>query len=151
VLTQLFAEAKSDAIIAAPYLQEGHGLSSGPLGDALLGALSRGINVDIMTTSRGLASLERDQLAQAARGRLRFYRPIANIRDEKQLGSHAKFCLVDGQRAYVGSANLTRPGLTEHVEMGLFVTGAPARQINAFWDCCVQIGLFVEVDARAQP
>lgn len=147
VLTQLLAEAEREVIISAPFLQEGHGLSAGPIGDALLAALNRGVHVDILTTGRALGSLDHHRLEQAAKGKLRLFRPVVNVEDEKRLGSHAKFWLADGIRAYVGSANLTRPGLTEHVELGLLVEGAAAKQIKVFWDCCVQIGLFQRVES----
>jgi phosphatidylserine/phosphatidylglycerophosphate/cardiolipin synthase-like enzyme len=61
---------------------------------------------------------------------LRLCCPAANIADEERLGSHAKFCVADGQIAYIGSTNLTGPGLSEHFEMGLLVQGSVAKQIE---------------------
>jgi phosphatidylserine/phosphatidylglycerophosphate/cardiolipin synthase-like enzyme len=145
VLTQLLVEAQREVIIGAPYLQGGYGLSSGPIAAALKAALARGVNADIMSTARGLGTIDRNLRAQAGHGRLRFFRPLANVQDEDRLGSHAKFCVVDGRQAYVGSANLTGPGLSEHVELGLLVRGDIARQIKEFWEYCTQIGFFVEV------
>lgn len=142
VLTQLLAEAQRDVVISAPYLQRGHGLSSGPLADALAAALGRGVDVSIMTTGRGLETLDKKALERIGPGKVRYYRPVMNVTEERRLGSHAKFWIMDSERAYVGSANLTRPGLTEHVEMGVIVHGMAAQQIRAFWDCCVEIGLF---------
>jgi phosphatidylserine/phosphatidylglycerophosphate/cardiolipin synthase-like enzyme len=62
-----------------------------------------------------------------------------------RLGSHAKFCVADGRRAYVGSANLTGPGLSEHLEIGLLVHGKVAKQIEELWLYSVEIGMFVKV------
>jgi phosphatidylserine/phosphatidylglycerophosphate/cardiolipin synthase-like enzyme len=74
---------------------------------------------------------------------VRFYRPHQNVMDEQRLGSHAKFCVADGKSAYVGSANLTAPGLSDQIEMGLLVHGEVAHQIEAFWIHAIDIGLFV--------
>jgi phosphatidylserine/phosphatidylglycerophosphate/cardiolipin synthase-like enzyme len=146
VYTQLLVEAEQEVVIAAPYLQQGHGLSAGPIEQALIAALKRGVRVDVTSTAQGLASLNYDALRQySPEGRLRFFRPIANVRDAERLGSHAKFCVVDGQQAYIGSANLTGPGLSEHIEMGLLVRGRIARQVRELWDFCRRLGVFVQV------
>jgi phosphatidylserine/phosphatidylglycerophosphate/cardiolipin synthase-like enzyme len=143
-------EAERDVVIAAPYLQQGHGLSAGPIAEALKGALRRGVDVDIMSTARSLSTLNGSELRRGAPGRLRFFRPAANIAHEKKLGSHAKFCVVDACQAYIGSANLTGPGLGEHVEIGLLVRGEIAIQLRTFWEFCVHVGLFVQVDGHAR-
>jgi len=144
-LTQLLAEARQEIILSAPFLQYGYGLSSGSLADATQAALRRGVNVDIMSTGRSLENIDRIWLTQQARGTLRLFRTAANMADEERLGSHAKFCVADGQRAYVGSANLTGPGLSEHLELGLLVHGQIAKQIEEMWHYSVEIGLFVKV------
>src|SRR5205807_1622687 len=106
----------------------------------------RGVGVDVVSTGRSLATIDVAALRRGARGVLRLFRPLANLQDEERLGSHAKFCLADGTVAYVGSANLTGPGLSEHVELGLLVRGDIARQIWDFWESCVEIGLFVQME-----
>ena len=53
---------------------------------------------------------------------------------------------MDGLHAYVGSANLTGPGLSEHLEMGLLIHGDISQRIATFWETTVQMGIFVEVD-----
>ena len=148
VLTLLLAEAQHDVVISAPYLQDRHGLSTSPLQDALRSALARGVDISIMTTKQGLESLDIPRLRSIGRGKVHCFRPVMNVAHEKRLGSHAKFWIADGERAYVGSANLTRPGLTEHLEMGLLVRGTVAQQMRAFWDYCVQIGLFQLVERK---
>lgn len=65
---------------------------------------------------------------------------------EGVLGSHAKFCIADGIRAYLGSANLTFLGLNQHLEMCVLVQEDIARQIFQFWQQLREIGFFVEVD-----
>lgn len=146
VLTQLLVEAKRRVIITAPFLQYGYGLSSGSIADATKAALQRGVNVEVMSTGRSLGNIDRAWLTQQAEGSLRLFRPAANIEDKERLGSHAKFCVADGQTAYIGSANLTGPGLSEHLEIGVLVTGQIAKQVEEMWHYSVEIGLFVETD-----
>jgi phosphatidylserine/phosphatidylglycerophosphate/cardiolipin synthase-like enzyme len=67
------------------------------------------------------------------------------VLDPRLLGSHAKFCVSDGVAAYIGSANLTGPGLAGHIELGVLVRGPVAKQVEEFWMLCHQLGLFIEV------
>jgi len=144
VLIQLVVEAQRRIIITAPFLQSGYGLSNGPIADATQAALRRGVNVDIMSTGRSLGNINRAWLTQQAQGNLRLFRPAANVEDEERLGSHAKFCVADGERAYIGSANLTGPGLSEHLEMGLLVKNQIAKQVEEMWHYSIETGLFLE-------
>jgi len=145
VLTRLLAEAQKRVVISAPYLQQGYGLSTGPMAVALRAALVRGISIDIVSTKRSLETVDVVSLRQGAKGALQLFRPAANVANERRLGSHAKFCVADGQSAYVGSANLTGPGLSGHLEIGLLVQGKAAKQIEELWMYSVEIGLFVKV------
>jgi phosphatidylserine/phosphatidylglycerophosphate/cardiolipin synthase-like enzyme len=140
-LTQLIAEAKKRVVISAPYLQPGYGLSGGPIAIALEAAANRGIHFDIVSTGQSLRSLALPVKNQ----RVQFYCPKSNLEDGLLLGCHAKFCVADRDVAYVGSANLTGPGLTQQLEMGILVRGSLAEKIADFWDYCVQIRLFIDV------
>jgi phosphatidylserine/phosphatidylglycerophosphate/cardiolipin synthase-like enzyme len=142
VLTQLLVEATSRVIITSPFFQPGFGLSRGSIAEATEAALIRGVNVDIMSTRRSLDTLSTTLMSWRARGTLRLFCPAANLEDDEKLGSHAKFCVVDGERAYIGSANLTGPGLSEHLEVGVLVNGDLAKQIEQMWLYSIQIGLF---------
>src|SRR5438552_767457 len=110
-------------VIAAPFIYPGGGTETGPLTDALRAALQRGVSVDVVSTGGGLQAVHAEELRLIARGQLRLLQPRANIEDERRLGSHAKFCVADGWRAYIGSANLTGPGLATNLEMGVLVHG----------------------------
>ena len=146
VLTQLLAQAQKYVVFAAPFLQSGYGLSDGPLAEAMRSALQRGVNVDVVSTAQGLKTLNATRLQRDAQGLLRLFQHYANIEDERNIGSHAKFCIVDETWAYVGSANLTGPGLSRHLEMGLLVQGDVARKIYECWTYSLEIGLFTPVD-----
>ena len=143
VLTQLMAEFRRHVVIAAPFFQVGYGVSRGPLADALRAALRRGVDVDVVSTGQALSALDTMWLRDKTVGQLRLFQPQANIENERRIGLHAKFCVSDDERAYVGSANLTGPGLSEHFEMGLLIRGEVAQQIGSFWRYVVQIGSFV--------
>lgn len=145
VFTQLINEAEHYVIISAPFMQAGYGLSSGVLADALRSALRRGLDVKLLSTGQSLQTVDYNYLVRDSRGRLQYFQPAAHIADEQQLGSHAKFCLVDSKSAYVGSANLTGRGLSGQVEMGVLLRGPVAFQIEQFWDYAIDIGLFVLV------
>ncbi len=60
---------------------------------------------------------------------VRISQPRPNLVDSDVIGSHAKFCLVDGAAAYIGSANFTEKELTKHFELGVLVRGQPASDI----------------------
>jgi phosphatidylserine/phosphatidylglycerophosphate/cardiolipin synthase-like enzyme len=147
VLTELIATATDRLIISAPFLQPGAGISTGVLNAALKAALKRGVRVELVTTGQSLSGLDIASLKRAAgaTGGLRVSQPTTNVLDSKVLGSHAKLCVSDGIAAYIGSANLTGPGLAGHIELGVLVRGAVAKQVEEFWILCHQLGLFVEV------
>ncbi len=144
-LTQLVAQARHHAVIAAPYFQAGHGLVEGPLADAMHAALKRGVRIDVASTGAGLQTLDVFRQSNQMRAGLRLFRPAANIASPERIGSHAKFCVVDEATAYIGSANLTGPGLTNQFEMGVLVDGLIARQIASVWSYLLEIGVFVEI------
>ncbi|MCG9129342.1 hypothetical protein JT359_17275 [Candidatus Poribacteria bacterium] len=62
------------------------------------------------------------------------------------MGSHAKFCIADETSAYVGSANLTGPGLNENLEMGFLVNGKYAKQVSDFWNFMVEKRFWILVE-----
>ena len=145
VLTELVACATDRLIISAPFLQAGAGITSGVLNAALKAALRRGVTIELVSTGRSLQGIDIADFRRIAPTSLRVCQPTTNVLDPRVLGSHAKFCVSDGVAAYVGSANLTGPGLDGQIEMGVLVRGAVARQIEEFWVLCCQLGLFIEV------
>jgi len=57
---------------------------------------------------------------------------------------HAKALLVDQVIALVGSANLTRSGLDNNIEVGLIVTGQVVRELRQFIERLIERGLVKE-------
>jgi len=148
ILTQLFVSAKKKVIVAAPFLQEGAGLSGGSLKQTLDATLRRGVDVNVLSTRRSLETLASHEQRHYP-GKLNLYYPEGEDPDKRRLGSHAKFCISDWDSAYIGSANLTGPGLDENVEIGVMVRGEVARQLERFWQYAVDIGLFIPVERSA--
>ena len=140
-LTQMISRASHKVLLTAPYIQEGD-LVGAPLYLALESALEKGIDVDVISTLSGVEVI-RERIGKNSKGRLRYFRPQPNVDDERRIGSHAKVCVCDNLHAYVGSANLTIPGLSENLEMGLLVHGKIARQISEFWALMIDQGLLV--------
>ena len=146
VLTQLMSQAQQSLVIAAPFLQPSEILDRGPLAEALHSALQRGVVVDVVSTGSSFRSLGISDLLVIGHGQLRFFQPLANVEDERRLGSHAKFCIADGKDAYIGSANLTGAGMSGNLEMGLLVHGELAHQVEQFWKYLLEAGFFVEIE-----
>jgi phosphatidylserine/phosphatidylglycerophosphate/cardiolipin synthase-like enzyme len=144
VLTSIIARARKRLVFSAPFIQLREGLTSDPLAGALEAAVARGVAVEIATaTQYGLDSIARGRLA-LGRDKVRLFQPSVRSEGNDRLGSHAKFAANDANDAYIGSANFTRRGLTEHLEMGVLVRGSVARQVMQFWDFLLLSGFFRE-------
>lgn len=145
VLTTLIAQSKKHLVVASPFVQADEALSKEPLAGALKEALRRGVGVEIASTRQGLDNLNRAELKSVARNYIRYFQASAGYPNSSSIGFHAKFCVADGQRAYVGSANLTKPGIEQHFEMGLLVFDKTASQILNVWRYLVSKEFFVEI------
>jgi phosphatidylserine/phosphatidylglycerophosphate/cardiolipin synthase-like enzyme len=147
VLTQLLAQSRREVILAAPFLRAEQGvIGGGSLFDAIAAALQRGVCVDVFSSGEGLQAVLTSGLLATSPSRLRLYQPSSNATDPHAIGSHAKVCICDGYLAYVGSANVTGPGLTTNLEMGLLVEGEVVAQIRQVWAYMVEEGFFLQVD-----
>lgn len=145
VIIQLIAQAKKYLIISAPFIQRAVSEDNYDFSIALTCAQERGVNISILSTSAGLEAFN-NVFSQSRAGSITLYQPRVNVTNENMLGSHAKFCLADGEHAYIGSANLTGPGLYGHLEMGVLVHGEMAKQIELFWDILIEIGFLSKIN-----
>ena len=149
-ITQLVANAKTRVVMGSPFIEFQEVLNAGPIGQALAAALRRGVNVDLVSTAAALAEIVADhRIDRSTSGRLRLFQPGGNRADERALGSHAKFCLVDQMHAYLGSANFTEKGMTRHLEIGVIVHGAAARRLWDILDVLFRSGYFSEIGGAA--
>lgn len=131
VLVQLMAESRSRVVFASPFLQLA-GICRGPLGLALRAAAARGVLVDVVSMTSSMREFDAIALsAQRLPMTVRVSHPKPNLLDCGVMGSHAKFCLIDGSAAYIGSANFTENGLTKHFELGTLIRGQPAADLES--------------------
>lgn len=120
VLTELVASASDRVVIVSPYLDAGFDRLIAPL----LAFLTRGGKALIITRELALPASHN---AEAIR-RLRAALPTdARVEvaswEEEGLGLHMKCLVADGERAYVGSANFTYGGMSQHAELGVRLEG----------------------------
>lgn len=146
VLTQLIAGARQKIVLAAPFIQAERSLINGPLAEALQAALLRGVRIDIVSTGQSLQLLRQIEWLDSPHQNIRFFQAKTNIDQEQRLGSHAKFCIADETSVYVGSANITGPGLTENLEMGFLINGKYAKQVVDFWNYLVEKGFWIRTE-----
>ncbi len=145
VLTELIASAKQHVVMGAPFIQGAEGLLAEPLATALRSALERGVRIDIVSTGASLEGLALAEFQRVRGARLRTFQPRGNADNARLLGSHAKFCMADGQLAYVGSANFTHRGLGGQLEIGVLLPGPAARQLWRLVARFFEIGYLVEI------
>jgi phosphatidylserine/phosphatidylglycerophosphate/cardiolipin synthase-like enzyme len=143
VLTLLIADAKEELVFVSPFIQRDEGINKPPLSYALESALARGVKIHIASTSSSLEQIGIKRAFERYSSQIFYYQPQEHVSDPTRLGSHAKFCLSDDRQAYVGSANLTAPGLNHNLELGLLVRDALAKQIYDVWKYLLDRGFFV--------
>lgn len=138
-LLHLAARAHRRIRLAAPFMDE-TGLTF--LREAIVGATQRGVTVEIFAPTRGahaqapLQALSERVAQEGNPSRLR----MTSMRFGAPW-AHLKVMTRDGLSAYVGSANMTRPGLFgANLELGVIVQGDQVRVIDelldAFQDGC---------------
>jgi phosphatidylserine/phosphatidylglycerophosphate/cardiolipin synthase-like enzyme len=146
VMLMLLAQARRRIRIHTP------NLNVGPVADALVGAVLRGLDVEVVlskgfndfgeqfaggTNSEWVARL-RSRLSGRREGfDLRWYsndgvEPVdAAIDDQRKFSSHAKYLSVDGEVVVVGSANLDHQAWYHSREVNVVVVSA---EVTASWD-----------------
>jgi len=144
VLVQLFADATHHVVIASPFMQSAAVTGTGALALAVRSSLERGVRLDILSTQKNLADAGLRAMIEPHTANIRLFVPSFPGFNPSELGSHAKFCIRDGEAAYIGSANVTGPGLHQHFEMGLLVSGPVAAAMQDFWDFATKYNLFVQ-------
>jgi phosphatidylserine/phosphatidylglycerophosphate/cardiolipin synthase-like enzyme len=100
----------------------------------LVSAAKRGVRIRIVSRTQSLDVS--DQLQSFISPLLRVG---ANVETKtfgvgSDYGLHAKFIIIDGERAYLGSANLTGRSLSKNVETGVLMKGKGAWILQSFFD-----------------
>lgn len=147
VLLELVDRARRELLVTAPFVDP-HAVDF--LADALVSAGRRGAETRIVTSVGQSASFH--ELARRwgtdAHATLRVTEVHTQL---SSLGSHAKVLVVDGERGYVGSANLTAPGLGRHIELGVELSGAQVTELAKVLVALERIGTRVITVSAAMP
>ncbi|HYS04013.1 MAG TPA: phospholipase D-like domain-containing protein [Candidatus Dormibacteraeota bacterium] len=129
----LTSTARQRIRLVAPYVDEP---GIGFLADSITAATSRGVLVDLLdpvSSDPARAAFRRLKETVAENGdpaRLRLVRALRNAPF-----SHLKVMVVDGQAAYIGSANITGAGLAgRNLELGVLVRGGQVAVIERILD-----------------
>lgn len=138
VLLDLVDRATEDIRLAVPFVDP---RAVEFLTEPLIGAGRRGVNVTIVTSSGHAARFaemaHRWKADPDIAARLR----VSEVQtDLSLLGSHAKVLMMDEERGYVGSANLTAAGLGGHIELGVEVAGPQVAELVCVLDGLERIG-----------
>lgn len=125
-LLDLIQQAESELVILNPFFSEqGYDQVGAPLCDAT----ARGVDVTIITKSltyggstqneRVVRRLFQDDDTVPRNLTLYEYILDENQDEEHPPTIHAKLTIADGERAYLGTANMTHRGLVENLELGV--------------------------------
>lgn len=132
-LVGLASQARYRIRLAAPYMDQ---TGIGFLTDAIVAATERGVTVDLFAPGGGESAraaalaLGRAVRARGDPSRLRWFKPAVDAPF-----AHLKVMVVDGETAYVGSANLTEAGLLgRNLELGVLVRGRQVAVIDRILD-----------------
>jgi phosphatidylserine/phosphatidylglycerophosphate/cardiolipin synthase-like enzyme len=143
VLIELIAGSRNNLIIASPFIQINYERKERVIYEALEIAIKRGVKVDIFTTGESTDLFSENPIFREYKN-VKCFRSKQDLVGRSRLGSHAKFCISDDKKAYIGSANLTWPGLYENLEMGILVQGSLAIKVREFWETIFEEGIIEE-------
>lgn len=148
-LVELLAGADEEIVILNPFFTtQAFGNIVGPLS----GALERGVSVTLITRylTYGRDEDSRDFVRKLFDGDsppkgLTLYEYI-DPDDDSSATIHAKMTIVDRNRAYLGTANLTHRGLHENLEIGVIFQDATVDQLTRFTDDLRESGYLHEIE-----
>lgn len=141
VIRRTLLESKSHVVILNPFFDEG-GVTE--IIDNLKELLNRGIRVSIVTRYLSGKNDKNRKLLKAllensfVHKHLKLYEFVS---DKGWKDLHAKAIIIDnGERAYVGSANLTNFSLGENFEIGVLIEGIEAKRLNDLFKFIISSG-----------
>lgn len=136
-LTQLIVQATTSLRLAAPFIDR-TGMEF--LSDALAGATSRGVRLEILTPTR--STLARTALLELRRtvdeSGTSANLVVSTLRADAPW-AHLKVLTSDGKMAYIGSANVTGAGMSgPNLELGVLVRGSSVQVVERVLDIYTQ-------------
>jgi len=135
-LLDLIQQAESELVILNPFFsEEGYDQIGAPISDAT----ARGVDVTIISKSltyggstqneRVVRRLFQDDDTEPENLTLYEYVLDENPDEEHPPTIHAKLTIADGERAYLGTANMTHRGLVENLELGVIFEDDTVREL----------------------
>jgi phosphatidylserine/phosphatidylglycerophosphate/cardiolipin synthase-like enzyme len=129
-ILEIIVSARRELVLASPFWDEE---TADEIGELLRKRIEAGVQVIVLgrfvepSTSALTASLR--QLSESGRCRvLSWFNVSQGVRNVQTF--HFKAAVADkGNSAYVGTANFTTSGLRSRMELGVIVSGEPARQV----------------------
>ena len=139
VLLELLDSARHEVWLAAPFVDL---RAVGFLMCSMIDAGERGVDMHVITSvGQGNQFDEvRARWRFGSVGRLHLTEVETSL---SALGSHAKVLVIDGERGYVGSANLTAAGLGRHIELGVEVAGGQVAELTRVLAALERLGTVV--------
>ncbi len=145
-LLDVAASARGRIVLASPFWDEETALE---MAELLSRRLEAGVAVDILGRFGGQhdgdAALLLARLASFSRCRLYGWYELSPLDPFGVQTFHFKATVADdGAKAYLGTANLTTSGLRSRMELGVVLTGEPARRLSAVVDVALQLARRIE-------
>jgi phosphatidylserine/phosphatidylglycerophosphate/cardiolipin synthase-like enzyme len=104
---------------------------------AIAAATRRGVYTAVGYARRGNRDNAIEQLEQRVRTNGISSRLRAVAIEADRPFPHLKLIAADGERAYIGSANLTWPAFTSNAEIGALVDGEPVGILERWFDTLI--------------
>jgi phosphatidylserine/phosphatidylglycerophosphate/cardiolipin synthase-like enzyme len=133
---ELIDQARRKLLVASPFLDS---YAVDFLADAIVAAGRRGAETRLVTSlgqAHHFDAISRRWEAEATAS-LRVTEVQTHL---SSLGSHAKVLVVDDERGYVGSANLTAAGLGRHIEIGVELVGPQVAELATVLAALERVG-----------
>jgi phosphatidylserine/phosphatidylglycerophosphate/cardiolipin synthase-like enzyme len=133
-MISLLVGARERLRIFSPFL-DARGLEV--LAVALAAATRRGVQASVGYARRGNRDNAIEQLEEGVRSNGNPARLQTVAIESDRPFPHLKLIAADGDRAYIGSANLTWPALTSNAEIGALVAGEPVGVLERWFDALI--------------
>lgn len=138
ILLDIIDQARERLWMTAPFVER-TGIEF--LGDAIVGAIARGVAAVLITKPDTLGHGAISSLITSVEDARFTGLTVIEVETEtSELGSHAKVCLADDEVCYIGSANLTAHGLGRHLELGARLYGPDVATIRAALQAIADLG-----------
>ena len=142
---EIITQADRSLFMSVPFIFISSDMAASSLVAALNQAVERSVRIEIVSTLESIDNLKIALPRLVAHHSVSLLRPKVELTDST-LGSHAKVFIADDDHGYIGSANLTDPGLMNNLEMGVMVRGTIARSAIGFWKELEKLGFLERVE-----